>query len=63
MAFMAAWVPTGMKIGVSITPWGVVTVPRRAAVVLSFLFNLNFITFSWLVFACRHDGLLHPMNP
>lgn len=31
MALTVAWVPTGMKIGVSMSPWGVVKEPRRAA--------------------------------
>src|SRR5512138_1057198 len=41
MAFIAACVPTGMKIGVSITPWGVSRRPRRAAVVVSFFSSVK----------------------
>jgi hypothetical protein len=32
MALTEAWVPTGMKTGVSMTPWAVVSRPRRALV-------------------------------
>ena len=42
MAFMAAWVPTGMNMGVSMVPWGVVRVPRRAPLA-SFFLSVNFI--------------------
>jgi len=36
-----AWVPTGMKTGVRISPWGVFSTPRRAAVVVSVLSRVN----------------------
>src|SRR5215471_6579930 len=42
MALTVAWVPTGMKMGVSITPCAVWSLPRRARVVGSLVINSNF---------------------
>jgi hypothetical protein len=41
MALTVAWVPTGMKIGVEIVPWGVEMVPSRAAHDTSFATRLK----------------------
>jgi hypothetical protein len=43
MAFTVAWVPTGMKAGVAMFPWGVVKEPRRAAFEPSFFMRLKLI--------------------
>jgi hypothetical protein len=43
MPFIAAAVPTGIKIGVWITPWSVVITPARAADAQSLYWSSNFI--------------------
>ena len=47
-----AWVPTGMKTGVSIVPWLVLSSPIRALDVFDFLMILNgFIDLVYLLFS------------
>jgi hypothetical protein len=41
MVLTVAWVPTGMNMGVFISPCGVVTHPSRALLPLSFFNSLN----------------------
>ena len=41
MALTVAWVPTGMKIGVAMVPWGVEMDPSRAAHDESFAIRLK----------------------
>lgn len=45
IAFIAACVPTGMNMGVSIVPWGVTNVPRRAAVFASVFIRVKYMFF------------------
>jgi len=56
---MAAWVPTGMKMGVSIVPWGVVSVPRRAALFLSLQISLNRMALLSQIVEIRNDCVLN----
>lgn len=39
--FTVAWLPTGIKTGVSTVPWGVINQPNRAKLSEEVLINLN----------------------
>jgi hypothetical protein len=58
MAFMAAWVPTGMKMGVSMTPWGVEIRPRRARVVLSVAMSEKAMLMGWPFLTVKGDSAI-----
>ena len=56
MALTVALVPTGMKIGVSISPWAVFKDPRRAPQEASRCRSVKLETDKMHPIACNHEG-------
>jgi hypothetical protein len=63
MPFTVAWVPTGMKAGVSKLPWGVWTLPSLAPVWAHVFINSYLTGYSGIVFLRLFQGLQNNLNP